>query len=314
MSDKFIVITSINEPTEAVRQYAKWKGWSVIVIGDEKTPAEWYWPNVNYIGFEERDESLPKNSYSRKILGYIYAIRAGAQWIFETDDDNIPYPHAQGILENMIEGWQVPESWRSENGWLNIHRLMGEDEWWPRGYPLELVKDNHMERGGVIKPWSIMQFMCNKDPDVDAISRLTNDNEIYFTQDRTVVLEEGTFCTINSQATLWGKEAFPFMLLPIMVPDRVTDILRGLMATVCCWSIGRSVAYSGALVRQDRNPHNLLSDLNEEFQLYINTNRWSQLLTGSASFRECIIRLCKDQTLSLLNVKAWELFMKAANL
>ena len=35
---------------------------------------------------------LPKNHYTRKNLGYLYAIKNGADAIIDTDDDNFPDP------------------------------------------------------------------------------------------------------------------------------------------------------------------------------------------------------------------------------
>lgn len=33
---------------------------------------------------------LPYKSYTRKMIGYLYAISQGAEWIYDTDDDNRP--------------------------------------------------------------------------------------------------------------------------------------------------------------------------------------------------------------------------------
>ena len=41
MHDKWIVLTTINSPTEDVKKLAKIDGWKVVVVGDTKTPADW---------------------------------------------------------------------------------------------------------------------------------------------------------------------------------------------------------------------------------------------------------------------------------
>ena len=41
MNHKWIVVTTINSPTEDVRKLAAVEGWKVIVVGDTKTPANW---------------------------------------------------------------------------------------------------------------------------------------------------------------------------------------------------------------------------------------------------------------------------------
>ena len=41
MNEKWIVITTINSPTEDVKKLAAIDGWKVVVVGDTKTPADW---------------------------------------------------------------------------------------------------------------------------------------------------------------------------------------------------------------------------------------------------------------------------------
>jgi len=39
--DKWIVVTTVQSPTDAVRTLAKQSGWKVVVVGDKKTPKSW---------------------------------------------------------------------------------------------------------------------------------------------------------------------------------------------------------------------------------------------------------------------------------
>ena len=39
--DKWIVVTTIQHPTEAVKALNYLKGWKLIVVGDRKTPKNW---------------------------------------------------------------------------------------------------------------------------------------------------------------------------------------------------------------------------------------------------------------------------------
>ena len=41
MNHKWIVVTTINSPTEDVKKLAAIEGWKVVVVGDTKTPADW---------------------------------------------------------------------------------------------------------------------------------------------------------------------------------------------------------------------------------------------------------------------------------
>jgi len=41
MSDKWIVLTTVNSPTADVKKLAGIEGWKVVVVGDTKTPSDW---------------------------------------------------------------------------------------------------------------------------------------------------------------------------------------------------------------------------------------------------------------------------------
>ena len=41
MHEKWIVITTINAPTDDVKKLADIDGWKVVVVGDTKSPADW---------------------------------------------------------------------------------------------------------------------------------------------------------------------------------------------------------------------------------------------------------------------------------
>eukprot|EP00854_Cymbomonas_tetramitiformis_P001246 gene1246-1824_t len=94
--DKWIVITSINEPTEQVKAWATLHPeWRLVVVGDRKSPTDFKWPNCTYLSVDDQHQLpykslkvLPWNSYARKIVGYLYAIEHGATVVYETDDDN----------------------------------------------------------------------------------------------------------------------------------------------------------------------------------------------------------------------------------
>ena len=94
---KFIVITSIFEPTEAVKRFACLEEWQVVVVGDKKSPPDWRCDNVIFLSPETQEtlrygiiKLLPWNHYCRKMVGYLYAIENRAEVIVDTDDDNIP--------------------------------------------------------------------------------------------------------------------------------------------------------------------------------------------------------------------------------
>lgn len=330
---KYIVITTINKPTEAIIKFSQWKSWNVVVIGDRKSPSDWKCEGITYLDIEEQyshpslstfAKAIPENTYVRKMVGYAHAIQNGATAIFETDDDNIPYDDAEAILDESIRSKNNSSYKRlsSDLGWLNIYQRFSDQKCWPRGFPIEFV--NHLDVGGKTgndcKPWKINQFLADGDPDVDAIYRMLVPENVNFARNRKFLLDEGVFCPFNSQATLWLPDAFPFLFLPVGVSDRVADILRGYIALACLWKTNATLAYSSPVVFQERNVHNLSNDFSEEIPLYLNADKWSRLLDkieGSTSpdvFRSALNLLCCENVLPEKCIDLYKHFLTLSGL
>jgi hypothetical protein len=273
---KFIVITSIFEPTLAVEKFAALTDYKLIVVGDLKTPKNWNCPNVTYLGVDEQKELnrefadlLPYNHYGRKMMGYVYAIQQGADVIIDTDDDNIPY-----------ENWNFPDFEGSfdtidkEQGFYNIYSDFTSQKIWPRGLPLQLINSTKtFQRSTSKAKIGVWQGLADGDPDVDAIYRLVSDVPCTFEKRNPVVLEQGTLCPFNSQNTAIRKELFPLLYLPAFVTFRFTDILRGLVAQPILWEAGYRLGFTEATVFQERNPHNYMRDFESEVPMYLHTER-----------------------------------------
>ncbi|MBL1293405.1 MAG: hypothetical protein COB61_005990 [Thiotrichales bacterium] len=328
---KFIVITSINPPTEAVREFAKWQGWTIVIVGDRKSPSEWHCGDVVYLSIDEQTKQfpefaalLPENTYLRKMIGYLYAFRHGAEAIFESDDDNIPYPDAANQIDAALTGQRnIGTTLGVSSGWVNIYSEFGASDCWPRGFPLHHINSasDGVRRGGAEDglPWGVIQYLADEDPDVDAIYRMTRSEPIFFARDRTFRLETESYCPFNSQATLWVPETFPLMFLPIGVTDRVTDILRGYMSLACLWKSGYTLAYASPVVYQERNVHDLFCDFEQEIDLYRFGDAWSRNLLNvngrspMETFYSAIDLMVEAKVLPEMNRTAYELFSVEAS-
>lgn len=288
-----IVITSISYPTEAVLSFSKMKDYRLIVVGDKKTPADWHCDNVDFIPVMEQDnlnyklsKVLPYNHYSRKMFGYIKAIHNKADYIVDTDDDNIPK-----------EDWMFPEfehkySCITENkGFVNIYQLFTRQKIWARGLPLNYIAtqfeiEKHLSmRACKVGIW---QGLSDEDPDVDAVYRLTNNSPCYFDRREPVVLGKGTMSPINTQNTMIRKELFALLYLPAYVSFRFTDILRGLIAQPIMWLYDYLLGVSNATVVQKRNPHVYMKDFLSEIPMYQYGDRIIDLVSASISKSENI--------------------------
>jgi len=279
---KFIVITSINHPTQAVKEFSAIAGWQVVVVADLKTPKDWQLEGAKLLTVEEQKalpfetaKLLPWNHYARKNLGYLYAISQGADFIYETDDDNLPYPTWQQSFP--VNATLEAATYGDAGKYMNAYSHFTEERVWPRGFPLAKVtcseanaqatQSIQISRANA----PILQGLADLEPDVDAIYRLTVGGQIKFAEKKPLFLNSGTYCPFNSQNTLWYPEAFPYLYLPGFVPSRVTDIWRGYITQRFLHQKGQGMLFCSAGVYQERNFHNLMRDFEEELDLYTKT-------------------------------------------
>ncbi len=273
MNKKAIVITTINSPNESIRKFGNIENWNSIIIGDNKTPLPWEFKNSTYLGIEQQNKlpyaiikNLPFNHYCRKMIGYVHAMEYGAEIIYDTDDDNIPYDYWHLL---PFEG--SFEVTNKDIGFVNVYKSFTKEKIWPRGYPLELVLDSFRatETKSMQCSIGVWQGLANQEPDVDAVYRLTINKQVEFERRDPMVLNKGAVCPFNSQNTFFRKELFALLYLPAFVSFRFTDILRGFIAQSIMWQQNYLLGFFEATVFQERNPHNFLIDFKQEIECYL---------------------------------------------
>jgi hypothetical protein len=279
-----LVVTTIAPPHAILQDLAKVaqaKGWTFYVIGDRKSPQDFELSGSEYYNLERQQatglkfaEKCPQNCYARKNIGYLLAIRAGAETIIETDDDNKP---ARGFDDDRCR--TVEASLVAAPGWVNVYGYFGRAEVWPRGLPLDATRNGLPERGAAAAfDCPIQQGLANENPDVDAVYRLVKPLPVRFEHGPPVALAKHSWCPFNSQNTTWFRDAFPLMYLPATCPFRMTDIWRSLVAQRVAWQRGWSVLFHEATVVQERNSHNLMRDFEDEIPGYLNNRRIAERL------------------------------------
>jgi len=288
MLKSFIVITSIFEPTIAVRAFAKNMDHQLVIVGDKKGPFNWDLEDCEFLPIEKQEKlnfqlvnMLPYNHYCRKMLGYLFAISKGAEYIIDTDDDNIPN-----------DDWEFPETYGafdylSDNlGFVNIYQFFSEQKVWPRGLPLNLINVDFsltpLNRVSNLKV-GIWQGLADEDPDVDAIYRMVSNEPVIFNKRSPIVLGKGTVSPFNTQNTFITKELFPLLYLPTFATFRYTDILRGLIAQPIMWNHGFYLGFTEATVIQKRNPHDYLRDFESEVPMYLTTHLVVDIVSSAIS-------------------------------
>jgi len=271
------VITTIQPSTPSVLkwvhkpedQLAK-----LIVIGDRKGPDHYDLAEVDFYSMQDQKQlpyelctRLPVDHYARKNIGYLIAYSQQPDVIYETDDDNAPTADWDVVaLQREVANIDQP-------GWCNVYRYFSLERIWPRGFPLTLLADD--QTWNPPPPGSpqtatcpIQQGLANGSPDVDAVWRIACDRPITFAKRSPVRLMPGVWCPFNSQNTWWFAQAWPLMYLPSHCTMRMTDIWRSFVAQRCLWAMDMGVLFQNADVMQQRNIHNLVSDLEGELPGY----------------------------------------------
>jgi hypothetical protein len=324
--EKFIVITTINYPSEAIRTIASMKkDWNILVVADRKTPQDWNCQDTHLLSLKDQvslesdyARQCPFNHYARKNIGYLKAIQDGAQVIAETDDDNIPKENFLNSVNRSVKGRLVEKT-----GWENVYTHFTDSRIWSRGFPLEFINRSFEATsplaGESVFECPVQQYLVDGDPDVDAIYRLTTKVDIRF-RPNTVVLSEGTFCPFNSQNTIWWPDAFALLYLPGTVSFRMTDIWRSFIAQVCLHKAGKKVAFGPATMFQVRNEHNLIRDFTDEISGYLNNAKIMELLSNTdlldgpnrveLNMRFCYERLVEEKIVSQNELHLLDLWLK----
>jgi glycosyltransferase involved in cell wall biosynthesis len=284
----WIVITSINHPTSAVREFAqiaRKRGGGVVVVGDTKSPANYHHDGVVFLSIRDQQsifpalaDKIPTRSYARKNLGYLYAMRQGAQIIIDTDDDNRPLPGFAERLGLTVAGPEVGGA-----DWVNVYSYFTDALIWPRGLPLNRIHEKGRATTVVERQCPVQQFLADEDPDVDAIYRLLYREPVRFRKDaHPLVVARNTFCPFNSQNTVFFAEAFGLMYLPSFVSFRMTDIWRSFVAQRVLWEGRGQLSFHPSTVFQERNAHDLMKDFDDEVIGYLRNDTVGKQLSNTS--------------------------------
>lgn len=290
-----IVTTTIHVPTllesyleDAVR--FERPGVSVVVVGDRKTPdaarefcaalgRRFPYP-VTYLGvaeqlrylasYPELGSHLPWDCIQRRQVGLLLAYAGGADVIITIDDDNyLAQPDFVG--RHAVVGRTVTlDAFASAVGWVNVCDFLREAQgfrFYHRGFPPALRA--HPERLAPTPATVSGRVVVNaglwlEEPDIDAVTRLAIPvRTTAFSRSENFALVPGTWSPFNSQNTALHREVIPAYFLSPRT-GRYDDIWASYVVDAIAGHLGDLVAFGHPLVRQERNPHDLWRDLEQE--------------------------------------------------
>jgi hypothetical protein len=300
---KVIVCTSINPPTEAIRRYDSMPDWTLVVVGDRKTPADYRLERGVYVGPDAQHNMAPAlsdaigwNCIQRRNFGFLVAKEMGAELIAVVDDDNIPLAH-WGVdvrvgRETTVTEYDPVDPAFDPVGATNYPHL------WHRGFPLEYIPTRNYEKKTQTTVVPMVQAdFWNGDPDIDAICRMEHRPECDF-DDTGFPFTSTRPGPFNSQNTFIHVDLLPdYFLFPHV--GRMDDI----WASYYVQALGHRVMYGRATVYQDRNVHDLVRDMKAEYLGYENNRR---LVDALADDPARIAEFLPERA-----VKAWDHFREA---
>lgn len=301
-SEKWIVVSVSDYPSDSLRKLGKIKGWQLLAVGNSNTPRDWALKGTIYLSLEMQAQLgfrvvdyLPYDSYVRKSVGYLFAIQHGAKKIFDVDDrgeviDDDIGKHFDVELIGEEARQEVILQYSHENlnrTVVNPYVHFGQRSVWPRGLPLENVGEiDHEEYytevfGG---RQFIQQGISNGLPDVDSVFYFTRKTgleafDIRFDEHAPkVALPQGMMVPVNSFNTIFHSSAFWALMLPVSVSSMASDVLRGYWAQRLLWEIGGYVVvYPPTIHRYDRIEAYPFS---EEKDLHVNVGRLIKFLVS----------------------------------
>ena len=279
-SSKWIVLTTINSPKKDLNKLLKTpEPWKIVVIGDNMTNNTTWEEFKNstkliYLSVEDQlklgyniIKYIPLNSYTRKNIGYLYAIQNGANEIYDIDD-NIRL--VNNIFLNIYENKYTVYAENNNSVMVNPYNYFGKPSMWPRGYRLKDIEKRFENK--FYRLFSqranlnhlIYQGLLNIEPDVDSIYSQTRVIEKKsmrqkFTYAGNLMYLPGNFVPINSKNTRYLYDIFPSLALPITVPKRVSDIWRGYIMQRYAWIYNGTVIFqhTKAVHRRNHKKNNL---------------------------------------------------------
>jgi hypothetical protein len=254
-----------------------------------------------YLGVEEQvaflrefrgiDRIVPWNTDNRRNIGFVMALRDGAEAVISIDDDNLPVAGQDFVGGHAVTGQELfaPEV-IAPNGWYNLFDALEHEPAlpvWPRGYPYRLRAPQDAYERPARAMVHVNAGLWLGDPDVDAITRLAIHPDVKRMKLERGLLAPETYSPINTQNTAIHREAMAAYYYVLMHEpmhgsrlNRFGDIWSGYFVQKCAKTLGYAVAFGMPAVEQIRNDHDLFVDLREEYWGIVLSEHLSEWLTG----------------------------------
>lgn len=277
-----LVTTTIHEPI-VLRYLARmstpaWSNVHFFIAGDLKSPHDEILKlcdqigNAVYISPVEQQrwkcsEAIGWNCVQRRNIATLEALRWGATHIYSHDTDNIPMSRDHfSLLASGFDMFHGPmiQMQSPQGGWFDTGNLL-QPPARQRGIPDGI---NPAWTVGAIADATIgvVAGACLGDPDISAVDRIATHPQVHGVTalaQAGVVIDPLAHTVFNSQNTAFVRELAPAMF---MLPHvgRYDDIFASLICRRVMREHNYHLRFGAPFTWQERNDHNLLTDLKAE--------------------------------------------------
>ena len=267
--------------------------WKIVIVSNKKN-IDHFWKNIGfenelvYLSIKDqkclgyniiRYLNLNHNSFTKKNIGYLYAIQHGAKEIYEIDEDIIISDLNHLALE-FTKSF-ICYGLRNDSKMINPYDYFGETNIWPRGFRIKDIGNNGDNKYYIlnssqltIKPL-IFQGLINGIPDVDSIFIQTRIEKkklinINFSSKYPLLYLPGNYIPINSKNTRYLYEIFPYLFLSGSLNERLSDIFRGFIMQYFAWNINGALIYYSTSIYNNNYQYEEINKFIEEKDLFYN--------------------------------------------
>lgn len=304
-----LITTSIHVPTVLALYRKLGPDIAFFVAADEKTPREAYEfcatiPNCEiYSPDRQRDlgyacsELIGWSCVERRNIALLEAVKWGADVIYSMDDDNICFDGYGKQLRFLFRAdeheqnrWYLnsQDMWgcsffhglkaSSPTGWFDPGALL-VPQTKHRGFPIGIRSEPVFESVTDARI-GVAQGLCLGDPDIDAVTRIAKAPIIHSVSElgrAGIVVDPACKTVFNTQNTAFIRELAPAMFQPPGV-GRYSDIYASLITQRVMRERGLHVHFGQPFIWQNRNAHNLLTDLRQEINGMANIELFADCL------------------------------------
>ncbi len=318
---------TIHIPTVLERYRRMEPDMPIFVVGDEQTPDEEVRRllkrigSVRYYSVEaqrrlgyETCDLLDWRHPGRRSIGYLEAVREGADVIVSADDDNFALDDDYfKTFERLVGSTFCGLEMTSPGGWVDAAWFL-DPPVHHRGFPHQLWDpfDAPVVRSTTEALVGVAAGLWLGDPDIDAVTRMVAKPTcmgVSAVASAGFVVDPGCYSPFNSQNTGFLRELLPVLLM--LTPyGRFDDIWCSYVAERIMREHRYAVHFGQPLVWQQRSAHSLIRDLHVEMEGMEATLRFVSCLDGASLQGDSIL----DDTARLYEHIAKSEFSRIAQL